>query len=243
MMAWRDLRVRYAQTFLGVLWLVIQPLFTVVVLTFVFGSVAQVETNGTPHVLFTLVGLCGWTFFASLTEGAGGSILGAQDVVKKVYFPRLILPLSKLLTAAVDLGFLLIALCGMMIYYGLSPSSHVVYFPLFLLASALMGLTGGIWVSALSIRFRDFQYVMPLALRLGMFITPIAYGVQSVPSQYQWLYHLNPLTGIVEGMRWSILGGDFQSTHVWISIGVLVLLFGIGLVLFHRVESIMADII
>lgn len=248
-LTYRDLRVRYAQTAIGVLWAVLNPLFTLLILAFVFGVVARVDTGTTadgtpiPSLLFTCAGMAGWTYFATLLADAGSSIIGAQGMVKKIYFPRLIIPLSKALTSFIDFAIVLIFMAIMMLYFGIAPTANIVYFPFFFLMAVLSGLTGGIWMSALTIRFRDFQHITPLMLRLGMYATPIAYPMSAVPEQYQILFYCNPMAGVVEGMRFSLLGGAPISPYSYISFAVIAVLFVFGLLYFKKVERVMADIL
>jgi len=243
MLAWRDFRVKYAQSFLGFAWAFINPIVTLVVLSFIFGTVAKVDTAGIPHVLYTLAGLCGWTFFASLASDAGRSILTAQGMVKKIYFPRLILPLSKIFTSLIDFGIVLLCLAVLMITYQYPPTMQMLYLPFFIFLAILAGVASGIWVSALTIRFRDFQHVMPLLLRIGMYATPVAFPASAVPEKYQLLFFLNPLAGLVEGMRWSLLGTSDFPPFIWLSVGILLLLFVLGWKYFSRMEQVIADII
>lgn len=243
MLAWRDIRVKYAQSFLGFAWAFINPIVTLLLLSFVFGTVAKIDTGGVPHLLYTLAGLCGWTFFAALAADAGRSVLNAQGMVKKIYFPRLILPLSKIFTSLIDFGIVLVCFIFLMIIYQYPLSINLIWAPLFLFLAILTGITAGIWVSALTIRFRDFQHIMPLILRVGMYATPIAFPASAVPAQYQVLFFLNPLAGVVEGMRWSLLGTNDFPPYLWLSLGILLLMFLLGWIYFSRMEQIIADII
>jgi len=242
-LAWRTFKVKYAQTLLGFAWGIINPVFTLIVLSFVFGVVAKVDTSGIPHPLYTLAGLCGWTFFASLSADAGKSVLSAQNMVKKIYFPRMILPLSNILNSLVDFIIVLGCLFILMIFYQYPPSVNLIWFPFFVFWVIIAGVASGIWVVALTIRFRDFHHVMPLVMRLGMYVTPIAYPASSVPDKFKLLFYLNPLAGIVEGIRWSILGTDIFPSYIWISLGVLSFMFISGWAFFNKVERIIADII
>ncbi|MFK7936378.1 MAG: ABC transporter permease [Saprospiraceae bacterium] len=242
-LAYRDFRIRYAQTFIGIAWGVINPLLTLLILSFVFGVVAQVPTNGTPHLVYTLTGLCAWTYFAQVVGEAGTSIVGAQDMVQKIYFPRLIIPLSKAVTALIDLVIVLGLLAILLVIYQIPLTPKIIWLPLFILLAILCGLAGGIWLSALTIRFRDFRFITPLLLRLGMFATPIAYPTSAVPESYQFLFYLNPMAGVVDGFRWSILGGTPPHDWAWLSFSLLFLLFVTGLIYFNSVEREIADII
>ncbi|HHH49800.1 MAG TPA: ABC transporter permease, partial [Saprospiraceae bacterium] len=206
-LALRDFRIKYAQTFIGFLWAFINPLFTLLILHFVFGMVVQVETGETPHVIFTLAGLIGWNYFATLVSEAGHSIISAQDMIKKIYFPRLVIPISKALTGLIDFGAVLICFFLLLFYYQYMPSKNIIFLPFFLVMVIITGLAGGVWISALTTRFRDFQHIVPFLLRLGMFATPIAYSAESVPEKYQFIFQLNPLVGLIEGLRWCIIGG------------------------------------
>ncbi|MEO1517211.1 MAG: ABC transporter permease [Bacteroidota bacterium] len=243
MLAWRDFRVKYAQTFLGLSWAILNPLLTLLILTFVFGTVVGVDTGDIPHPVYTLAGMCGWTYFSALTASAGGSIISYQQIVKKIYFPRLLIPLSKAITCFIDFAVILLCLALLMLLYGVSPSGNLLYLPLFILMALLAGLSAGIWMSALTIRFRDFQHITPLLLRLGLYATPIAYPASAVPEAYQMIFFLNPLAGIVEGMRWSLLGGDALPSHTYLSFAVVLLLFVSSIFYFHKVERSMADIL
>lgn len=247
-LTYRDIRVKYAQTAVGFAWAVINPLFTLIVLSFVFGTVANVKVTGeggvaVPHVIYTIAGLCGWRYFSEVLSQAGSSIIGAQNMVKKIYFPRLVIPLSKALTAFIDFGVVLTMMIICMMIYQFPPSSNIIYFPLFFLIAVVSGLAAGIWMSALTIRFRDFQHITPLLLRVGMYATPIAYPVSEVPKEYLGIYYLNPMAGVVEGMRWCIIGGDPLNSYAYFSFVGIFILFFLGIIYFKRVERVMADIL
>lgn len=242
-LAYRDFRIRYAQTFIGIAWGVLNPLLTLVILSFVFGVVAKVPTNGTPHVIYTIVGLCAWTYFANVVAEAGQSIIGAQEMVQKIYFPRLIIPLSKAITGLIDLFIVLLILIVLLIFYQVVPSKNIIWLPLFIFLAIVSGLAGGIWLSALTIRFRDFRFITPLILRLGMFATPIAYPTAAIPEAYRFLFYLNPMAGVVDGFRWSILGSAPPSSFAWLSFAFLLVFLLGGVIYFNVVERDIADII
>ncbi|MCB9352630.1 MAG: ABC transporter permease [Lewinellaceae bacterium] len=243
MLAYRDFRVKYAQAFLGFAWALINPLINLVSLSFVFHRVANISTGDTPPILFTLIGLAGWTYFSEVFSTAGDSIIGAQQMVKKIYFPRLIIPLSKAITALIDLGIVLALLLLLLIYYRVSPGSNLLFFPLFLILAIMAGLTGGLWLSALTIRFRDFKYISPLFLRIGIFITPIAYPASAVPEAYLFWYFLNPLAGIIEGFRWSLTGTVPLPVYAFVGFALLIILFVGSLLYFSKVEEVIADVL
>jgi len=242
-LAWRDIRVKYAQTYIGFLWAFINPIFNLLVLSFVFGIIAKVDTDGVPHLLFTITGISAWTYFSTLVSEAGNSIVGSQGMIKKIYFPRLVIPLSKALSGLIDLFVTLICLIFIMAYYGNMPGLNIIYFPLFLALVILSGLAGGIFISALTVRYRDFAFVVPMIVRIGLYATPIAYSASSVPEKYKLLYFLNPMAGIVEGFRWSLLGSSSPEPYMFYSIGLMVVFFLIGILYFARVEKKMADIL
>ena len=201
-LTYRDFRIKYAQTAIGFTWALINPIFSILILSFVFGTIAKVGTGGAevPHLLYTTVGMCGWTYFAAVFGQGGQSIIGAQNMVKKIYFPRLVIPLSKAITAFIDLAIVLVIIVILMIYYNVTPSINIIYLPGFIIAAIVAGLAGGIWMSALTIRFRDFVHITPLLLRIGMYATPIAFPASAVPEKYQLLFYLNPLAGVPHGL-------------------------------------------
>ncbi|NUQ82477.1 MAG: ABC transporter permease [Bacteroidetes bacterium] len=242
-LAYRDLRVRYAQTFLGFLWAFLQPVVTLTIFTLVFGRVARVDTGSVPYPLFALCGMTAWNYFSSVMSGAGSSIIGAQGMISKIYFPRLVIPLSKSLVSLVDFLLVFVLMIALMIWYGVSPGASIVFLPLFLALALISGLAVGIWLSALTVRFRDFQHIIPFAVQLGMYATPVAYPANLVPPDLQFWYFLNPMAGVVEGFRWSLLGGPEPGIMIFVSASVVVLLLIAGLYYFRKVESVMADIV
>lgn len=239
----RDIRIKYAQTGVGIAWALINPIVSLLILSFVFGVVAKVQVPGVPHAIFTIAGLAGWNYFGNVMQEGGTSIITAQNMVSKIYFPRLIIPLTKVLSSLIDLIVTLICLFVLMLYYQFMPSTNVIYLPIFLLMVILAGATGAIWMSALTIRFRDFQYVTPFIVRIGMYITPIAYPLSMVPERFQSIYSLNPMVGVIEGLRWSLIGGELQVDKVLISLVSIVFFLVTGLLLFRNVERVIADIV
>ena len=246
-LAYRDLRVRYAQTFLGLSWAVVQPLITLIIFTLVFGRFVKVDTGDIPYPVFALTGMVAWTYFAFVMNQSGNSIIGAQEMIKKIYFPRLVIPLSKAVVGLVDFFIAFILLSMLLIYYRVPISVNIFMFPLFLLLTILCSLAAGIWLSALSIRFRDFQHVTPFLVQVGLYATPIAYPgevvIGTLPDWGVFLFYLNPMAGIVEGFRWSILGHGSLHMVSFISYGMVAILFFTGLFYFKRVEKVMADIV
>jgi lipopolysaccharide transport system permease protein len=246
-LAYRDLRVRYAQTFIGLLWAFVQPAIMLLIISVVFGRFMNIDTGGIPYPVFAVTGLSLWIYFSFLLSQSGGSIIGAQEMVKKIYFPRLIIPLSKAIVGFVDFGVAIIILIIMFIVYGITPSQNIIFIPVFIILTVIASLAMGIWLSALTIRYRDFQYIVPFLVQIGLYITPIAYPAQMVvknlPDWAILIFYLNPMTGIIEGFRWCLFGGDSPSFYFYISIGFVFLLFISGIFYFRKLEKTMSDII
>lgn len=246
-LAYRDLRVRYAQTFLGLLWAVIQPLATLIIFTLVFGRAMDVNTGGIPYPLFAVCGMAAWSYFSFVLSQSGNSIITSQEMVKKIYFPRLVIPLSKALVGFVDFTIALVFIIVLLFYFGITPSSNLIVLPVFILLTIISALSVGIWLSALTIRYRDFQHIVPFMVQFGLYATPIGYPaslvVDNLPSWATILYYLNPVAGIVEGFRWCILGGAPPDMYTYISFVVVFILFISSLFYFKKVERVMADIV
>ena len=243
MLSYRDVKVRYAQTILGFAWAVINPVVSMLLLYFVFGVVAKVNTQGVPPLLFVMSGLIAWTYFARVVGESGSSVIGAQSLVKKVYFPRLIIPLSKGMSGLVDLAVVLVLLLIMMLIYQIPFSLKMLMLFPFIGMTVLAGIAFGVWISALTIRFRDFTHIVPLLLRIGMFISPIAYGASLVPDRYRWAFNLNPLTGIIEGVRWCLFNTPIDISSIWSSLAIILMIFLTGTWYFLRMDKYIADII
>lgn len=242
-LAYRDIKVRYAQTFLGLLWALLQPLATLLIFTLIFGGAIKVDTDGIPYPVFALAGMSAWSYFSFVMAQSGNSIIAAGEMVKKIYFPRLIIPLSKAVVAFVDFFVALVLLLLLMLYHNIAVGWHLVYLPLFVLLTVIASLGVGIWLSALSIRYRDFQHAVPFMVQIGLYATPVAYPVSMIPEKWQLVYHLNPMTAIIEGYRYAFFGvGHFQSA-TYLSIGIAILLFITGIIYFKRMEKTIADLV
>lgn len=243
-LTWRDFRVRYAQTTIGLLWALLQPVVTLLILSLVFGKFVGVKTE-IPYMLFAMTGMTLWTYFSFVMSNAGSSIIANQGMVKKIYFPRLIIPLSKAAVGLIDLGISLLIMITLMIWYGIPPSSNVIFAPFFILMGMIAALAVGIWLSALTVRFRDFQQIVPFMVQIGLYVTPIAYpahfAMQQLPKWASTLYYLNPMAGVIQGFRWSLFGGDPPGWLMYISFGMILLIFISGLFYFKKVEDEMAD--
>ena len=246
-LSYRDFKVKYAQTFLGFAWAFIQPLMTLLVFALVFSRGLQLDTGNVPYILFAACGLAAWTYFSSVMNQAGGSIIGAQGMVQKIYFPRLIIPLCKAVVGLIDFAIALLVIFGLMVFYRFAPSANLIFLPFFIGLAILAALGVGIWLSALTIRFRDFQNVLPFLVRFGMFFTPVAYPssllVDRIPDWALIVYYLNPIAGIVDGFRWSILGTSPPNGLAYISFVALILVFISSLFYFKKVERTIADIV
>ena len=245
--AYRDLRIRYSQTLLGVTWAVLQPLITLIIFTLVFGRFVKVDTSGVPYPAFALCGMVGWSYFSFVMSQSGTSILTSQEMVKKIYFPRLVIPLSKAVVGLADFAIAFVLLIALLFYYQIPISSNIVVLPFFILLTVISSLAVGIWLSALTVRFRDFQHVTPFLVQLGLYATPIAYPGEVVMSNLSdvgvFLFYMNPMAGIVEGFRWSILGLGSLHAVSFISFGMVIILFVSGVLYFKKVETVMADIV
>ena len=242
-LALRDIQLRYKQTVLGVSWAIIQPFFTMVVFSIFFGRLANVPSNGLPYPVFVFCALLPWQLFASSLGNAAGSVVSNQALITKVYFPRVIIPMASILYALVDFAIALIILILMMVYYKITPGPEAVLLPLFGLFTSTAALAVGLWLSALNVQYRDIRHVLPFITQLWLFITPVVYPTSIVPDQWRWLYALNPLTGVVEGFRWALLGAPAPGPWIYVSVmGTIVLLIS-GLYYFRRVENTFADVV
>jgi lipopolysaccharide transport system permease protein len=246
-LTYRDIRVRYAQTMLGLGWALVQPLATLVVLVLVFGRAMKVDSGGVPYPLFAVAGVTAWTYFAFVLKESGSSIIGAQEMVRKIYFPRLIIPLNKATVGLVDLAVALLVMLVMFPLYGWKPEARMLLAIPFLLGIMGAALGVGIWVSALTIRFRDLQHVVPFVVQFGLFATPVAYPsalvVAKLPGWLQVVYFLNPMAGLIEGYRWSLLGVGDPGGLCQVSIASAVVLFITGLLYFRSMERTVADLV
>ncbi len=239
----RDIKVRYKQTVLGVAWAFIQPVVTMIVFTVVFGKLAKLPTDGHPYPIFVYSALLPWMFFANAIGSAGGSLVSSNHLVSKVYFPRLIIPLSSMGSGLIDLAISTAILLLLMLYYGVPLTIQILAAPLLLLAVLFTALGVGTLLSALTVAYRDFRFVVPFMIQIWLFCTPVVYAVSLVPERWQWILGLNPMTGIVEGFRAAFLGKPFNLTALIISFLISTLIFFIGITYFQKVERRFADII
>ena len=242
-LVWRDIKIRYRQTLLGGLWAVLQPLVAMAIFTFVFNRLAGVRSDGPPYPLFALAGLVPWTFFSSGVSTSSNSLVANQHLVSKIYFPRVFIPLGSIAALVVDLCFSLGLLFCLMIYYHWSLTSRALLLPIFVLAAFLSASGIGLGLSALNVRFRDVKYVVPFLVQMGIFVTPVIYPIRYVPARWQTLVGLNPMAGVVLGFRYALLGSSAPGRLIATSLGMSVVLFGMGLLVFRRMERHFADVI
>ncbi|MET0624213.1 MAG: ABC transporter permease [Pyrinomonadaceae bacterium] len=242
-LTWRDIKVRYKQTAMGAAWAIIQPLFMMLVFAVFFGILIGVPTEGMPQLVFYYAGLLPWTFFASGVVNSSMSLVNSSNLITKVYFPRILIPIAATAAGLVDLLIASLILLGLAFYYKLSMGWSVLITPLLLLLTIFLTLGVGVWLAALIVKYRDIRHALPFVLQIWMFLTPIIYPVVVVPHKWRWLIHVNPLTGIVEGIRASLMGRapDKQALMISISITTVVLL--IAIYTFRRIEKTFADLI
>jgi lipopolysaccharide transport system permease protein len=241
-LAWRDIKVRYKQATLGIVWAVVQPMVTMAIFTFVFGRLAKMPNDLTPYPLVVLAGLLPWQLFSSAFSGASSSLLSNASLVSKVYFPRLIIPLSALAVALVDFCVVLVLYAVLMLWYGVLPAWHVVFLPLFILLAILAAFGAGAWLSALTVKYRDFRFIAPFMLQVGVFLSPVGFRTDNLPN-WRMLMALNPLTGVIDGFRWCLLGksASLDSGVTLVSVTLIAVILATGIWYFRRTERSLAD--
>lgn len=243
-LTWRDIKVRYKQTALGALWAILQPLLTMLVFSLFFGRLAKVPSDGIPYPLFSMAGLVPWTFFAFGLTQSSNSLVASSNMIKKIYFPRLTIPISTVLSGGVDLILAFAMLVAMMFWYGLRLTSNVLWLPLFVLLALVTSLGVGLWLSALNVKYRDIRYLVPFLVQFWMYATPIAYPSSLLKEPWRTLFGLNPMAGVVEGFRWALLGVKTPpGPMIWISAVAAVLILVFGAFYFRWMEKSFADIV
>ena len=243
-LAWRDILIRYKQTVLGIAWALIRPLLTMIVLTFVFSNIAKLPSQGgAPYALMVLAGLLPWQFFSTALSDASNSLVSNAGMLTKVYFPRLIIPSSTVIVAMADLLISLVIMAGLMVWYQFLPDWRIMTLPLFFLIAFITTVGAGIWLSAINVKYRDFRYIVPFIIQIGLYITPVGFSSGIIPDQWRLLYSLNPLVGVIEGFRWAIIGGSLYLPGVIMSSGVALTLLFLGVLYFRKVEQTLADVI
>jgi lipopolysaccharide transport system permease protein len=243
-LVWRDVKVRYKQTALGAGWAILQPFMTMVVFSLFFGKLARVPSDGVPYPIFSFAALVPWTFFANGLAQSSNSLVGSSNLITKVYFPRLMIPIATVLSSVVDFALAMCILLGMMFFYGFVPTVNVLLLPLFLLLAFVTSLGVGVWLSALNVKYRDVRYAVPFLTQFWLFATPIAYSSSLLKEPWRTLYGLNPMVGVVEGFRWALLGTS-TAPQIMIVVSSLaaIALFVSGTFYFRRMEKTFADIV
>ena len=243
-LVWRDLKVRYKQTVIGIGWAVLQPVITMIIFTAVFGGLVKMPSDGLPYPIFFYSALLPWNYFAGALQRCVASVVGDAALVSKVYFPRLILPLAGTVSGLVDFAVSLVILLGMIFWYKIRFSWAVLMLPLFLILALSTALAVGLWLSALNVRFRDVGHTIPFLIQVWMYSSPIVYPVSVVPMKYRYLYSLNPMAGVIEGFRWALLGKQSPDFSVMaISVAVVLVLIAGGLIFFRNMERTFADVV
>ncbi len=244
-LSWRDILVRYKQTELGIAWALIQPLLTMIVFSVIFGAIAKLPAGGAPYPILVFSALLPWQLFAGSITASGNSLVNNANLLSKVYFPRLIVPGSAIVVSLVDFLVSGIILLGLMAWYRQIPTWRFITLPIFILIACATALGAGLWLSALTVKYRDFRYVVPFIVQLGLFVSPVGFSSDLIPEKWRLLYSLNPMVGVIDGFRWAILGGDTKLNLLGFSLSltiVLVLLIS-GITYFRRIERTFADVI
>ncbi len=245
-LAWRDVAVRYKQTIIGLAWALLQPFFTMVVFTVIFGKLAQMPTEGdAPYALLVYAGLLPWQFFASALSSASNSLIGNANLISKVYFPRLIVPTAAVVTSFIDFLISFGILVLVMLWYQFWPGWQLLTLPFFVLMAFLASLGPGLWITSLNVKYRDFRYVIPFIVSMGLYVSPVGFSSSVIPEQWRLLYALNPMVGVIDGFRWAILGGE--ASLYWpgfiLSWGLIAFFLWLGIRQFRRMEKSFADLI
>jgi lipopolysaccharide transport system permease protein len=244
-MIWRDIKVRYKQTMLGAAWAVIQPVMTMLVFNFLFGTVAKVPTDGIPYPIFAYTALLPWGLFVTALNQASRSLTSNNNMITKIYFPRLVLPVASVLAGLVDFAIAFVILIGLMWYYDVKPTLSVIWtLPLFLLLAILTALGVALWLSAINVKYRDVNYALPFLTQFWLFITPVAYSANVISEKWQLVYSLNPMAGVVNGFRWALLSaGDGPGAALWVSVAISLVVLVSGVFYFRNMERTFADTI
>jgi len=245
-LAWRDISVRYKQTVIGILWAFLRPVLTMIVFTVVFGKIAKLPSEGTtPYAIMVYAAMLPWQFFSSAVTASSGSLIGNGQLISKVYFPRMIIPSSSIITGFVDFAISFVILIGLMFYYRFYPTWNILMVPLFLFVALLTALGIGLYITSLNVKFRDFRYIIPFIIQLGLYISPVGFSSSVIPNEYRLLYSLNPMVGVIDGFRWAMLGGESQPywPGFMISLGIMLFFLWLGIRTFRKMEKTFADMI
>jgi lipopolysaccharide transport system permease protein len=242
-LAWRDIKVLYAQTILGFSWVILQPLIQISIFSIVFGRVAQVPTDGTPYVLFSTVAIIPWAYMSQAMTQSSQSLVAGQNLLGKVFFPRLLFPLTPIISKLIDFGISISIIFFVSLYYHVTPTWNLVFFPVFVITMISVAAGVGMWLSAMAIRFRDVKYAMPFVIQMLMYTAPIVYSATSIPAKYRMLYSLNPLVAVIEGFRACLLGTPIPWMFIWPGMLTATLLLTSGALYFRKMERVFVDVI
>lgn len=246
-LAWRDVKVRYKQTFLGVLWVILQPVVSMAIFTVLFGILLQVDSGDVPYPVFAFAGLLPWNYFSQALTRSSTSVVNSAHLITKIYFPRLVIPLSGVLSSLVDFAIAFGVLAVLMVVYGIAPTMRILILPALILLAMATALGFGLWLSALNVKYRDVNYLLPFLIQIWMYLTPVVYGSNLLPERYRFLLSLNPMTGVVEGFRWALLGGEMESylsgPLLALSVGIALVVLVSGAFFFRGTERNFADIV
>lgn len=242
-LVWRDIKVLYAQTVLGLAWAILNPLTQIVVFSIIFGKVARIPTDGIPYALFTSAAIIPWTYMSEAMTASSQSLVAGHQMLGKIYFPRLLFPLTGVLSKLVDFGISLVILVGVLIYYRVAPTWNLLFLPIFLLMMVAIPAGSGMWLSSLAIRFRDVKHAMPFVVRMLIYLAPIVYSASKIPEKYRILYSLNPVVAVIEGFRSCILGTAIPWQYIWPGMITTVILVAGGALYFKKMERVFADVI
>lgn len=244
-LAWRDILVRYKQTAIGILWALGRPVITMLVFTLIFSKLANLPSEGVPYPILVFAALLPWQFFASSFSGAGDSLVSNAGMISKVYFPRMVIPASAVIVSFVDFLISGLILMALMIWFDFAPSLRLLTLPFFIFMTFAAAMGAGLWIAALNVKYRDFRIIMPFAMQIGLYVSPIGFSSAIVPDQWRLLYSLNPMVGVIDGFRWAILGGNTQLylPGLFLSMILVLVILITGIIYFRRTEKTFADVI
>ena len=244
-LVWRELKIRYKQAALGAAWAVIQPILAVLIFTLVFGLFAKIPSDGVPYPVFAFAAMVPWTYFAEAFRRGSVGLVEDSELIRKIYFPRLVLPIAATVAPLVDFLLSFVVLLALMAWYGMMPTLNVVFLPLFLLLAMGLAFASGLWLGPINVRFRDVKHVLPFAIQVWMYASPVVYPISMVPEKWKVAYSLNPMVGVIEGFRWALLGKSAAPDLLTVSIstGIVLIAIAVGLVYFSKAEKTFADVI
>lgn len=242
-LSWRDILVRYKQTVIGVAWSVIRPVLTMIVFTIIFGKIAKLPSADAPYPILVFTALLPWQFFSNALQESSNSLISNANMISKIYFPRIIMPISSMIVALVDFAISFILMAIIMAFYRFAPSWKIVFMPLFLLLAIIVSTGAGLLISALNVKYRDFRYIVPFIIQFGLYISPVGFSSETIPGKWRMIYSLNPMVGVIDGFRWSIIGKgvQFYMPGFIISIILTIILFLVALIYFRKTEKTFAD--